>query len=69
MEQHAFKNVNKCLNTNIYFYFGTSGGQSPNLYLNVVYFFNSCVNKTSATAYDSCFPAMVSNLCAVLFYF
>ncbi len=28
-----------CLNTNIYSYFETSGGQSSNLYLNVIHFF------------------------------
>jgi hypothetical protein len=38
MEQHAFKNVNNCLNTNIYSYLETSGGQSSNLNLNVVNF-------------------------------
>jgi len=43
MEQHAFKNVSNCFNTNIYSYL-TSGGQSSNLYLNVVHFFNSSVN-------------------------
>ncbi len=41
MEQHAFKNVNNCLNTNIYSYLETSGGQSSNLYLNVVHFLNT----------------------------
>ncbi len=39
MEQRTFKNVNSCLNTNIYSYLETSGGQSSNLYLNVVHFF------------------------------
>ncbi len=39
MELHAFKNVNNCLNTNIYSYLETSGGQSYNPYLNAVYFF------------------------------
>ncbi len=39
-----FKNVNNCLNTNIYFYLETSGGQSTNLYLNVVHFFNTSIN-------------------------
>ncbi len=34
-----FKNVNNGLNTNIYSYLETSGGQSSNLYLNVVHFF------------------------------
>jgi hypothetical protein len=38
------KNVNKCLNTNIDTYLETSGGQSYNLYLNVVHFFNTSVN-------------------------
>jgi hypothetical protein len=30
MEQHALKNVNNCLNTNIYSYLESSGGQSSN---------------------------------------
>ncbi len=38
MEQHASKNVDNYLNTKIYSYLKTSGGQSSNLYLNVVYF-------------------------------
>ncbi len=38
MEQHAFKNVNNILNTNIYSYLETTGGQSYFLYLNVVHF-------------------------------
>jgi hypothetical protein len=37
MEQHA-KKVNNFLNTNIYSYLETSGGQSSNVYLNVVHF-------------------------------
>ncbi len=41
MEQRTIKNVNNYLNTNIYSYLETSGGQSSNLYLNVVYFFNT----------------------------
>jgi hypothetical protein len=44
MEQHALKNVNNSLKTNIYSYLGTSGGQSSNLYLKVAYFFNTSVN-------------------------
>jgi hypothetical protein len=44
MEQHALKNINKFLNTNIYSYLETSGGQSSNLYLNVVDFFNTMLN-------------------------
>ncbi len=38
MEQRALKNVNRYLNTNIYSYLETFGGQSSNLYLNVVHF-------------------------------
>jgi hypothetical protein len=38
------KNVNNYLNTNIYSYQETSGGQSSNLYLNLVHFFNTSVN-------------------------
>jgi hypothetical protein len=34
-EQHTLKNESKCLNTNIYCYLETSGGQSCNLPLNV----------------------------------
>jgi hypothetical protein len=44
MEQRTLKIVNNCLNTNIYSYLETSGGQSFNLYLNVVHFFNTSVN-------------------------
>ncbi len=42
--------VNNCLNTNIYSYLETSDGQSSNLYLNVVHFFNAFVNYTSVAA-------------------
>jgi hypothetical protein len=44
MEQCAFANVNNCLIANIYSYLETSGGQSSNLYLNVVHFFDTSVN-------------------------
>ncbi len=40
----CLKNINKCLNTNIYSYLETSGGQNSNLYLNVAHFFNASVN-------------------------
>ncbi len=36
-----FINVNNCLNTNIYSYLETSGGQNSNPYLNVVHFLNT----------------------------
>jgi hypothetical protein len=39
-----FKNVNNYLNTNIYSYLETSGGQSSNVYLNLVHSFNTTVN-------------------------
>jgi hypothetical protein len=39
-----FKNVNNCLNTNIYSFLDTSGGHNYKLYLNVVHFFNTSVN-------------------------
>jgi hypothetical protein len=44
MEQHALKYANNCLNTNIYSFSETSGGQSSILYFNVVHFFNTSVN-------------------------
>ncbi len=50
MEQRAFKNVNNCLNTNIHSYLETSGGQSYNLYLNVVHFFDTSIYYTSVAA-------------------
>ncbi len=43
MEQRAFENVNNCLNTNIYSYLDTSGGQSSIPYLNAVHFLNTRV--------------------------
>ncbi len=44
MEQQALKNVHNNFNTNIYSYLETAGGQSSNLYLNIVHFFNTSVN-------------------------
>jgi len=43
MEQCTSENINNGSNTNIYSYLETSGGQSYNLYLNVVHFFNTSV--------------------------
>ncbi len=40
----CLKNLNICLNINIYSYVETSGGQSSNLHLNVVHFFKTSVN-------------------------
>ncbi len=44
MEPRALKNVNNYLNTNIYSYLETSGGQFSNAYLNAFHFFNTSVN-------------------------
>jgi len=44
MKQCSLKNVNNCLNTNIYAYLKISGGKSYNLYLDVVHFFNTSLN-------------------------
>ncbi len=43
MEEHALKYVSNGLNTNIYSYLETYGGQSYNLYINVIHFFNASV--------------------------
>jgi hypothetical protein len=48
--KRALKNVINYLNTNIYSYLETSGGQSFNLYFNVVHFLNTSVNKMSVGA-------------------
>jgi len=44
MELHDLENENNCLNTNIYSYLETSGGQSYSLYLNIVNFLDTSVN-------------------------
>jgi hypothetical protein len=44
MEQRTLTNANNYLNTYIYAYLETSGGQSSNLYLNVVHFLKTSVN-------------------------
>ncbi len=49
-EQRDLRNVNKRLNTNFYSYLETSGGQSFNLYLNVVPFVNTSANYISVAA-------------------
>jgi hypothetical protein len=61
MEPHALRNVNNCSNNKIISCLETSGGQNYNLYLNVVHLFYTSVNKTSAAAQESCFPALVNN--------
>jgi hypothetical protein len=41
MEQHALRSMNNGLNSSIYSYLETSGGQSSNLYKKVAHFFNT----------------------------
>jgi hypothetical protein len=55
MEQHALKNVNNCLNTDIYSYLETSGGQSSFPYLNVVHFLNTRADYKSVEAKTAVF--------------
>ncbi len=43
MEQRNLKDVTNCLITDIDSHLETSGGQSSNLYLNVIHFFNASV--------------------------
>ncbi len=43
-EQDALKNINNCLNTNIYSYLEISGRKSSNPYLNIDKFFNTRVD-------------------------
>jgi hypothetical protein len=64
MEEHGLTNINNCLNTNIYSYLETSGGQSSNPYLNVIHSFNTGVNNKSVAAQASYFPALVSIMCS-----
>jgi hypothetical protein len=42
-ETAHYKNVNNHVHIKIYSYLETSGSQSSNLYLNIVYFFNTSV--------------------------
>jgi hypothetical protein len=44
MQHHTLRNVNNYLNTNIYSYLETSGGQSSKLYMKVGHFLNTSVN-------------------------
>ncbi len=64
-ETGTSKNVNNCLNTNIYSCFERCGGQSSNLYLNVVLFFNTSVYYASGAVKIAVFPQRYL-ICAVL---
>jgi hypothetical protein len=44
MEQRTLKNVNNYLNTNIYSYLETYGGQSSDLCVNIAHLFNTEIN-------------------------
>ncbi len=44
MQQGTLNNVASSLNTKFYFYLETSGGQNSNLYLSVIYFYNTSDN-------------------------
>ncbi len=69
MEQHTFKNVSNCLNTNIYSYLETSGGQSSNLYLNAVHFLTPVLIRHLWQLKTAVFPAQVSNMhCSIGIY-
>ncbi len=57
MEQRALKNG---LNTNNNSYIKATGGQSSNLYLNVVHFVNTIVNYTSVVAQDGAADTRIS---------
>jgi hypothetical protein len=46
----SFTKCKQLSDTNIYSYLETSGGQSSNLYWNVVHFFNTRVNYTSVAS-------------------
>ncbi len=60
-ETACLENVINYTITNIYSYLETSGGQSPNINLNVVHFLNTSVNQANVATEDSCFPAQVFN--------
>ncbi len=45
-----FKQCRHLLDTNISFYLEASGGHNSQLYLNIVHFFNTTINKTSVAA-------------------
>ena len=44
IDEDKMEHVNNCLNSNIYSYLETSGGQSSNPYLNAVHYFNTSVD-------------------------
>jgi hypothetical protein len=50
MEEHTLESKNNCLNTNIYSYLKTSGGEGSNPYLNVVHSLNTRADLKSVAA-------------------
>ncbi len=57
------KNVNNCLNTHIYSYLETSGGQSSNLYLKLITLSTRLLIRHLWNDKTKLFPALVSNKC------
>ncbi len=49
-ETLTLEKMKNCFNTDIYSYLETSAGQSSNLYLSVVHYFNTSLNQTSVAA-------------------
>jgi hypothetical protein len=66
MEQHNLKNVNNHLNINIYSYLETSGGQSSNIYLNVVHFLTPVLVRhlwqLKTVVFLACLPGFGSSM-------
>jgi hypothetical protein len=59
----CFKNVNNCLNTNIYSYLETSGGQSSNPFLTLFIFSTPELIRNLWQLKTAVFPASVSITC------
>ncbi len=62
MEEHALKNVNNCLNTNIYSYRDIWWSKYKSIF-KCCSFFNAIVNQTSEAVQNCCFIALASNMC------
>ncbi len=63
MEQHALKNVNNCLNTNIYSYLETFCGQSYSLF-QMLFIFSTPVLIRHLWNLKTVFPALVPSTCS-----
>jgi hypothetical protein len=68
MEQRTLQYVNNYLNTIIYSYLETSGGQSSSLYLNVVHFSTPELIRHLWQLKTIVFPALMSNMrCSITY--